>query len=171
MLFRFMWSKKIFGIKANSNLFGSVQSLSRVRLFATPWIAALPGLPVQSSGPHFVRTLHHDLSILVGHAWKSSMLHTPSTPFFFLHVLKCPCASGVSCHRLIILLHTYTLLYSCLHAVAAAAKSLQSCPTLCDPRAISEYNLNFFNGDLIIWAQMLTIFIIALPLDTKTATL
>ena len=40
MLFRFMWSKKIFGIKANSNLFGSVQSLSRVRLFATPWIAA-----------------------------------------------------------------------------------------------------------------------------------
>ena len=95
--------------------FSSVQSLSHVRLFATPWIAARsplissgilgtyrPGvfifqclifLPFHtvhvvlkarilkwsaipfSSEPDFVRTLHHDSSILGGHAWHGSQFH------------------------------------------------------------------------------------------------
>ena len=38
--------------------FSSVQSLSRVRLFATPWIAA-PGLPVHHQLPEFTETHIH----------------------------------------------------------------------------------------------------------------
>ena len=47
----------------------SVQSLSRVRLFATPWIAA-PGLPVHHQLPEFTQTHVH---------WVSDAIH-PSHP-------------------------------------------------------------------------------------------
>ena len=36
--------------------FSSVQSLSRVRLFVTPWTAARPGLPVHHQLPEFTQT-------------------------------------------------------------------------------------------------------------------
>ena len=40
----------------SSDQFSSVQSLSRVRLFVPPWIAALPGLPVHHQLPEFTQT-------------------------------------------------------------------------------------------------------------------
>ena len=40
----------------------SVQSLSHVQLFATPWIAALPGLPVHHQLPEFTQTHVHRVS-------------------------------------------------------------------------------------------------------------
>ena len=66
------------------------------------------------------------------------MLRTPSPPFFFLHVLKCPCASGVSCHRFIILLHTHTLLYSSLR-IGRQSKLLQWGPHYMSPNADNIY--------------------------------
>ena len=54
--------------------FSSVQLLSRVRLFATPWITALPGLPVHHKLPEFTQTHAH----WVGDAIQPS--HPPSSP-------------------------------------------------------------------------------------------
>ena len=39
--------------------FSSVQSVSRVLLFATPWIAGTPGLPVHHQLPEFTQTYVH----------------------------------------------------------------------------------------------------------------
>ena len=36
--------------------FSSVQSLSHVRLFATPWTHSMPGLPVHHQLPEFTQT-------------------------------------------------------------------------------------------------------------------
>ena len=74
---REFWEMCIYQKTKLSFEISSVQLLSHVRLFATPfpfhtdhgvlkqrilkWLA----IPF-SSGPHFVRTLHHDLSILGG---------------------------------------------------------------------------------------------------------
>lgn len=58
----------------------------------------------------------------------------PSPPFSFLHVLKCPCTAGFSCHRFIIPLYTHTLLYSCLH-IRIESKLLQLRPCYVSPNA------------------------------------
>ena len=55
--------------------FSSVQSLSRVWLFVTPWIAARPGLPVHHQLPEFTQTHVHR----VGNAIQPS--HPLSSPF------------------------------------------------------------------------------------------
>ena len=55
----------------------SVQLLSRVRLFVTPWIAARPGLPVHHQLPEFTQTHVHR----VGDAIQPSHpLPSPSPP-------------------------------------------------------------------------------------------
>ena len=61
--------------------FSSVQSLSRVRLFATPWIANTPGLPVHHQLPEFTQTHVHR----VGDAIQPS--HPLSSPSSLLQVL------------------------------------------------------------------------------------
>ena len=62
----------------NHDQFSSVQSLSRVRLFVTPWIAACtPGLPVHHQLPEFTQTHVH----WVGDAIQPSHpLSSPSPP-------------------------------------------------------------------------------------------
>ena len=86
--------------------FISVQALSRVRLFATPWTAAR-----QAS-----------LSI--------TNSQNPPTPTTSESVR--PSKHLILCHPLLLLpsIFPFTVVNT---AAAAAAKSLQSCPTLCDP--------------------------------------
>ena len=57
--------------------FNSVQSLSRVQLFATPWICSMPGLPVHHQLPEFTQAHIHQ----VGDAIQPSHpLSSPSSP-------------------------------------------------------------------------------------------
>ena len=62
------------------NLFSSVQSLSHVRLFATPWTAA-PGCPVHHQLPEFTQTHFHKVSDAIQ---PSHPLSSPSPPTFNL---------------------------------------------------------------------------------------
>ena len=78
--------------------FSSVQSLSRVRLFVTPWTAA------------------HQASL--------SIINSQSLPKLMSIELVMPSNHLILCCPL--------LLLPSIHMVHAA-KSLQSCPTLCDP--------------------------------------
>ena len=57
--------------------FSSVQSLSRVLLFATPWICSLPGLPVHHQFPEFTQTHVHQVSDAIQ---PSHPLSSPSPP-------------------------------------------------------------------------------------------
>ena len=70
---------KIYGqeIKRHKLHISSVQSLSRVRLFATPWIAACPGLPVHHQLPEFTQTHVHRVSDAIQ---PSHPLSSPSPP-------------------------------------------------------------------------------------------
>ena len=65
--------------------FSSVQWLSRVRLFATPWTAEWPGLPVHHQLAEFTQTHVH----WVGDAIQPShSLSSPSPPAFYLSQQK-----------------------------------------------------------------------------------
>ena len=57
--------------------FSSVQSLSRVWLFVTPWIAARPGLPVHHQLPEFTQTHVHQVSDAIQPSYPQS---SPSSP-------------------------------------------------------------------------------------------
>ena len=61
--------------------FSSVQSLSHVRLFATPWTAAQPGLPVHHQLLEFTQTHVHQVSDAIQ---PSHPLSSPSPPAFNL---------------------------------------------------------------------------------------
>ena len=64
----------------NSNSFSSVQSLSRVRLLATPWTAALPGFPVHHQLLELTQTHVHHVgdAILPSHPLSSTSAFTLS---------------------------------------------------------------------------------------------
>ena len=47
-----------------------------------------------------------------------------------VHILTCVKVHGLGCVYICMRVHMHKV---CTHAAAAAAKSLQSCPTLCDP--------------------------------------
>ena len=89
--------------------FSSVQSLSCVRLFVTPWTAAL-----QASLSHTISQSLPKSTFIACHPAISSSDALFSCP------QSCP-ASGKDNEPIL------------THAAATAAKSLQSCPTLCDP--------------------------------------
>ena len=55
----------------------SVQLLSRVRLFVTPWTASTPGLPVHHQLPEFTQTHVHRVSDAIQ---PSHPLSSPSPP-------------------------------------------------------------------------------------------
>ena len=57
--------------------FNSVQSLSHVRLFATPWNCSTPGLPVHHQLPQFTQTHVHRVSDAIQ---LSHPLSSPSPP-------------------------------------------------------------------------------------------
>ena len=91
-----------------------VKSLSRAQLLVTPWTAGYQAPPSMGfsrqeywSGVPLLQTL--------GPCFSKS-----SPPHFLTH----PAGVAIACVLLLILFFT---------AVATAAKSLQSCPTLCDP--------------------------------------
>lgn len=74
----------------------------------------------------------------------------PPSPFLFsLDVLKCPCTSVVSSHRLIVLFPNHTLLYSCLLNKTNHPNIFNLRPCCMNP-----------NADIIL----------ALPFDAKTPT-
>ena len=81
----------------------SVQSLSHVWLFYDSMDYSMPGLPVHHQLPEFTQTHVH---------WVGDAIQ-PSHPLWF------PPSPAFS--------------FSQWYIAAAAAKSLQSCPTLCDP--------------------------------------
>ena len=62
-------------------LFNSVQSLSRVRIFATPWTSALPCFPVHHELPELTQTHVHQVGDAIHPA---NPLSTPSPPAFNL---------------------------------------------------------------------------------------
>ena len=71
-----MWYWNFFVKKSKPELFfSSVQSLSHVRLFATPWIATTPGHPVHHQLPEFTQTQVHQVS---GAIQPSHPLSSPS---------------------------------------------------------------------------------------------
>ena len=47
----------------------------------------------------------------------------------FIHIYE----SNQACSLIYTYIHTYIYIYICIHTAAAAAKSLQLCPTLCNP--------------------------------------
>ena len=57
--FNFAGHAILTGIVMDNDQLSSVQSLSCVQLFATPWIAARPGLPVHHQLPEFTQTRVH----------------------------------------------------------------------------------------------------------------
>ena len=70
------WMRPSRASYSSATLLSSVQSLSHVRLFATPWIAA-PGLPVHHQLPEFTQTHAH----WVGNAIQPSHpISSPSPP-------------------------------------------------------------------------------------------
>ena len=66
--FNFAGHAILTGIVMDNDQFSSVQSLSRVQLFATPWIAARPGLPVHHQLPEFTQTRVHWVGTMTNQA-------------------------------------------------------------------------------------------------------
>ena len=73
------WNSAFFWISGSSVQFSSVQSLSRVRFFATPWINSTPGLPVHHQLPEFTQTHIHWVSDAIQPSYP---LSSPSPPIF-----------------------------------------------------------------------------------------
>ena len=73
----------------------SVQLLSRVLLFATPWTAACPGLPIYHQLLEFTQTHVHQVSDAVQ---PSHTLLSPSPPAFNLSLHQ-GLFQGVSSHQ------------------------------------------------------------------------
>ena len=71
--------------------FSSVQSLSPVRLFATPWIACTPGLPVHHHLPEFTQIHVHRVSDAIQ---PSHPLSSPSPALNFSFQMNQLFASG-----------------------------------------------------------------------------
>ena len=102
--------------------FSSVQSLSRVRLFATPWIAALQA------------------SLSITNSWSSLKFMSIESVMPSSHLILCrplfllpPIPPSIRVFSNESTLHMRWPKYWSYGVPAAAAKLLQSCPTLCDP--------------------------------------
>ena len=109
-----------------------VKSLSRVRLLATPWTAARQaplsmGLPRQDYWSGLPRSPPGDLT------------DSGIEPVSLVSCIGRQVLTTSATWEVPYILLIYTILslyvYICMYAAAAAAaKSLQSCPTLCDPK-------------------------------------
>ena len=104
-----------------------VKSLSRVQLVATPWTAAHQAPPPMG----FSRQEY----------WSTVPLPSPAFPFRHVLII-CSLVSNVTTlltvafKKIVISLqytHTFMLMHAHMYTAAAAARSLQLCPTLCNP--------------------------------------
>ena len=141
------WVGHLTPVCLSNNAFSSVQFSSVTQSYPTfcdPMNCSMPGLPVHHQLPEFTQTHVHWVSDAIQ---PSHPLLSPSPPAFNLsqhqgffkwvsssHQVESfptPQFKTISSSALSFL---YTLTLTSLHAAAAAAaKSLQSCPTLCNP--------------------------------------
>ena len=97
-----------------------VQSLSHVRLAVTLWTAAHRASLSLTISQSLLKFMSVESVILSNHL---IFVQAEDISAYFRNIL------GILCFRISVSIHQHDY----LPAAAAAAKSLQSCPTLCDP--------------------------------------
>ena len=118
------WVTMSFTVSGNRHQFSS---LSRVRLFVTPWTAAHQASLSITNTRSLLKLMSIELVMPSNYLTLSCPLLLLPSIFPSIRVFSSELALPIRWPK-------YWSFSFCISPAAAAAKSLQSCPTLCDPR-------------------------------------